>query len=59
MEAALAEAEPTAPLASGSDTLPAEIGAAKAGAAVASVNTLAETKRVAIFFLKLAPLLLA
>lgn len=59
MEAALAEAESTAPLASGSDTLPAEIGVAKAGAAVASVNTPADTKRVAIFFLKPSPLTLA
>lgn len=58
MEAAFAKAEPTAPLALGSDTLPAEIGAAKAGA-VASVNTPADTKRVAIFFLKPSPLSLA
>lgn len=55
MEAALAEAEPTAPLASGKDTLSAEIGAAKAGAAVANVNTLAETKRVAIFLREPTP----
>jgi hypothetical protein len=39
MEAALADAEPTAPLTSGSETLPADTGAAAAGLAKPRVRT--------------------
>ena len=51
MEAALEVAEPTMPLASGSDTLPADTGAASAGAAVPNVRRPAVAARVASFFL--------